>query len=527
MLSRNNLKFRKDWDITKENFIGWVSNNSLKKFIQENCTIDNLSLWWATKLVSKDNVNFPDWFVDLKKVFCEKNYQVSQKSFFWLRFFFKFLYNLLKQILWTIFIKIFSFSRFRNYKFENCFHSYNYDFSLKDNEFYNKLYGKIYTNYNKKKNIHIISNIKKIFFLQNYLNFSKNDNLVILDEYVSLKEIIRINLIAITSLFRVLKFIKKNEKVFVIKKKNCKNILKPLLLNSFCGEIQTSILMALSVRNFLEDKEFKNFITYGEFTPMYRPTYFYVKKLRNKPKITTFQHGQGNSLFNFSKKEEFSLNSNLAGTEYSPSPDKYFVQGKNFYKNIKKFYRGTVKIIGSPRYDNIVFKRKKLKLDGVNRKKKNILVCTSVGDHEDILDLVSRSANNQHNYILSPHPDNKKKVFSLYENKFKSKVHFSILNNYSTAQLIQVSDLVITGLSHACIEAQLIGIPSIRVANPAKPDYLDHKDQIKVIYTSDELKKVLRKQNFKLYKIKKIKKLIKDYFLYLDNKAYKRFWKYI
>ena len=136
--------------------------------------------------------------------------------------------------------------------------------------------------------------------------------------------------------------------------------------------------------------------------------------------------------------------------------------------------------------------------------RKNILVCTSVGDHEDILDLVSRSANNQHNYILSPHPDNKK-VFSLYENKFKSKVHFSILNNYSTAQLIQVSDLVITGLSHACIEAQLIGIPSIRVANPAKPDYLDHKDQIKVIYTSDELKKVLRKQNFKLYKIKKIK----------------------
>ena len=94
MLSRNNLKFRKDWDITKENFIGWVSNNSLKKFIQENCTIDNLSLWWATKLVSKDNVNFPDWFVDLKKVFCGKNYQVSQKSFFWLRFSFKFSPNI-------------------------------------------------------------------------------------------------------------------------------------------------------------------------------------------------------------------------------------------------------------------------------------------------------------------------------------------------------------------------------------------------------------------------------------------------
>ena len=139
---------------------------------------------------------------------------------------------------------------------------------------------------------------------------------------------------------------------------------------------------------------------------------------------------------------------------------------------------------------------------------------------------MSRSANKQHNYILSPHPDNKKK-FIHYMRINSNQSSFFNIENYSTAQLIQVSDLVITGLSHACIEAQLIGIPSIRVANPAKPDYLDHKDQIKVIYTSDELKKVLRKQNFKLYKIKKIKKLIKDYFLYLDNKAYKRFWKYI
>ena len=166
-------------------------------------------------------------------------------------------------------------------------------------------------------------------------------------------------------------------------------------------------------------------------------------------------------------------------------------------------------------------------MKGVNKEKKNILICTSVGDHEDILDLVSRSGNKQHNYILSPHPDNKKKVLSLYENTYKSKFHFSILKNYTSAQLIQISDLVITGLSHACIEAQLIGIPSIRIANPAKPDYLDHKDQIQVIYTSNRLKKILQKKNFNLYKVKNIKKLIKDYFLYLDNKTYKRFWKYI
>lgn len=527
VISKNNLKFKKNWEITKENYINWVSNNSLKKFMQENCLTDNFSLWWATKIVSKDNVNSPGWFVELKKIFSEKNYKVSQKSFFWLIFFIKFLNNLFNQILWTVLIKFFSFTRFRNYKFDNCFHAYNYDFYLKGEKFENILYGKIYTSYNKKKNIYIVSNIKKKFFFQNYFNFRKSSNLIILDEFISLREIIKINIVAITNLFKILKFIKKNNEVFLIKKKDCENILKPLLLNSFSGEIQTSILMAKSIRNYLENKKFKNFITYGEFTPTYRPIYFYLKKLKNKPKIITFQHGHGNFLYNFNKKEEFSNNSEEIGTKYSPSPDKYFVQGKNFYRDLKKFYKGTIKVIGSPRYDNFDFKKKKLLLESSNNKKKNILICTSVGDYEDILDLVSKSANKKHNYILSPHPNNKEAVFSLYQSKYKSKIYFSIQKKYTTAQLIQASDLVITGLSHACIEAQLKGTPSIRIANPDKPDYLDHKDQIKVVYTAIELRKILQKENFKLYKIKMIKKLIKDYFLYLDNKAYKRFWRHV
>ena len=527
MSQRENTKIKKNWTHTRENYVNWVSSNKLKSFLHDNCSYEGLSLWWATTLVSKDNVNFPTWYINLKNIFKKKNFDLKENFFFWFLFLFKLIKNLIFKILWAVTIKFISYSRYNKYEYENLFHSYSYDFTKKDNKFVNKLYGKIFSSANSGKNLYLISIIKPLFFLQNYVNFKKNNNSIILDEYISVQEIILTNLIVIKNLVKVLNFIKKEKNIFHIKKKNCENILKPLFINSFCGEIQNSILMAKSVGNFLHKKRAKNFVTYGEFTPLYRPTYFYIKKCKNRPNITAFQHGHANFLYNFNKKNEFSKNENNEGTTHSPAPDKYFVQGYNFYKNLKKFYKGKLQIIGAPRYDSITFKRKYQKIEGINKKKKNILICTSVGDQEDILEILSKSVNVKYNYILSPHPDNKEKVFSLYKKKYKSKINLSLFKNYNTAQLIQISDLVITGLSHACIEAQLIGIPSIRIANPNKPDYLDHKDQITVIYSSNDLKKVLKKKNFLDYRIKKLKKLERDYFFRLDNKAYKRFWKYL
>ena len=66
MSKRGNYFSKKNWDLTNKLFINWVSKNELKFFLNQNCLIDGLSVWWPSKIVSKDNVNDQKWFIDLK-----------------------------------------------------------------------------------------------------------------------------------------------------------------------------------------------------------------------------------------------------------------------------------------------------------------------------------------------------------------------------------------------------------------------------------------------------------------------------
>ena len=90
---------------------------------------------------------------------------------------------------------------------------------------------------------------------------------------------------------------------------DCENILKPLLFESFSGFIQFSLINAQSIENIIKkNKNLKNFISYGEFTPGYRPIYFFIKKINMKIKITSIQHGNFNEniLYCLNHKSEFS-----------------------------------------------------------------------------------------------------------------------------------------------------------------------------------------------------------------------------
>lgn len=529
MQSKKYLHIKKRWDFTKQNYIEWVAKNNIKYFCSQNCKIDGLSIWWGTKLVSKDNINFPNWYIDLKNILHKKKYQVNKNNFFWVIFILKLIKNFLFKFFWILLIKILFLKKQKKFNYLNSFHAYDYDFTEnKKKIFVNKLYGKIISK--SKKNIILITVIKHKFFLKNYFKFKNINNVVFLDKYLSLKDLVLTNFYLLTYLFKLIFYIRNNKKIFLINKKNCKDVLEPLLFESFSGELQNSYLMGKSIFNFLKKNKIKNFITYGEFTPGYRLVYFYVKKIKKHPKITAFQHGQPNSLFNFNKNIEFKKYSknNDEGVMYSPSPDQYFVQGYKFFKNLKKFYKGRVKIIGSPRYDNFKFIKYKIKkIKKLDRKKKNVLLCTSIGDHEYLFDYISKTYTKKYNYILSSHPDNKQEVFNFYKKKYSSKIKFYTFENYKTSDLIQISDLVITGLSNSSLESQLFGISSIRLTNPERPDNLDPEEEIKIICSVKELKNVLNNNNFYSYKIKNIKKLKKNYFYKLDNKTYKRFWKFL
>ena len=57
------------WETTRKIYINWLTKNELRRIFSKNIKYENLSLWWLTDLISKDNVNKPEWFSNLHKTF--------------------------------------------------------------------------------------------------------------------------------------------------------------------------------------------------------------------------------------------------------------------------------------------------------------------------------------------------------------------------------------------------------------------------------------------------------------------------
>ena len=124
-------KYFKEWRFTKNSYTSWVSNTKLRKFFAQNLVIRNFSIWGATSIVSKDNLNKKNWYINLnKKVNNNKSFSNNKINLFkfYVIFFLKFFKNFFIYIIWNIILKLISFSRFKKVNKENCFHSFNYNF---------------------------------------------------------------------------------------------------------------------------------------------------------------------------------------------------------------------------------------------------------------------------------------------------------------------------------------------------------------------------------------------------------------
>ena len=59
-------KYFSYWKNTRKFYCNWASDTDLKNFFsKEENNIYGLSPWWATTLVSKDNLNNKRWYQDL------------------------------------------------------------------------------------------------------------------------------------------------------------------------------------------------------------------------------------------------------------------------------------------------------------------------------------------------------------------------------------------------------------------------------------------------------------------------------
>ena len=113
----------KDWNYTRNCFLKWLDNNELKKEICKNIRVENLSIWWITRLVDKDIVLDNKWYINLNDKLNNKKITYNN-NFFYLGLITKLLKNFFKNIIFITFIKIF-FSQ-NNFKIKrnlNCYYS--------------------------------------------------------------------------------------------------------------------------------------------------------------------------------------------------------------------------------------------------------------------------------------------------------------------------------------------------------------------------------------------------------------------
>ena len=512
---------------TNNLFHEWVNTTNLKKFFAEKVCFENFSLWWITRIIDKDNVNIKEnrWYFDLNRVLSKKNNKIQE--FNWSIFFIKLIKNFLKNIFWISYFKFMNLFLGKNInkkKHDNCFHTFDIQLNKYNNKSIDKIYGYAPFKIKKKRNFFLISSSTKKFnvFVDKFIN----DHYVV-NAYLDYSSFFKIYYVVFINLFKTLKYIKLNKNLFIIKKIDCTKVLKPLLINSFCGSIQNSLIQALSIQSFLKKKRVKKFICYGEFNPGYRSIYHFAKKVNYPIKIIAIQHGYANEnlLFFSHKKKDFDVKEKQ-GKLCSPMPDQYLVKGEQFKEILKKYYPKKINVIGCLKNDMINFNKKKSIKNLRHNNKKKILVAPSIGDEETILmylkefALKNQTLLQEFDFYLSPHPGNKQKTIKLFQKKL-SEIKFFFTKESSFVKM-QSCDLVICNLSNIAYEATIMGVPAMRVADTAKPLLFHLKDSVKKIYDYQSFAKELKK---KIFFLADRESIIKYFFYKIDNNAYKRFWK--
>jgi len=529
----------KKWDKTLNAYVNWVANTELRKYFSKEIKINNFSLWWASNICQKDNVLKNKWYYDLKSCLTENKNINYNKTEFYLIFFSKLTKNFVTHLLWFTVIRFLSFSRFKKIKRKNCFHSINYNLLKNKDSYIDRCYGNTPFIKNKNDNFFLANVSKKKFFISNIFkkkNLKKDIPYIIADEYLSILDVLYIYYKTIFYFFKLKIYLNKNKKIFFIKNIDCRKVLEPFLLKSFEGEIQNSIFTGLSVNKFLKNKKIKLFTTYMEFNPGGRSIYFFVRNLKKPPKIITIQHAHANKniIYYCHKKNEFTKKKQLEGLYYSPSPDFYLTQGRQFDRFLNTYFLNKTKIIGCLKYDVYRLKKNKnntklnkIKFLDKKENKKIILICPSIGDELNILDYLKKSVNFNFRFILSPHPTFKKNIIKKYLHELRDKCYIEVHDDVSTFDLISISDLVICGSSIVAYEALFLNGKSIKIINSEDPPILDLRDKLPSVTSSKKLKKILNSDSFPKTNSTTIKRIKRNYFYRLDNKAYLRFWNFV
>jgi hypothetical protein len=585
------------WEKLREDFTNWVSKVTTIEFKKNTTLLDilhwnEMPTWWINQLTSKDVAINNQWFKRLQVIYvlkyCPeistiitddmilkktinlnfKNKKVTTNNI-WVVEFVKLQFISISNMIKLIFslldvlkkkILLFGQKKYVDQNliwFRTAFPANSeilsegilIDRHIKNTPLIDKNYGfksgylVSLLSYQKDKKL----NIFQMWYLIRSFEKRSQRKSVFIEAYLSFLDVFKAYYTTIIELYK-LNFLYKEKfflDLFSFNDLDLSLILIDHHRSSYYGFIQYNKLLSLSLIRFLEYyKKGQTIITYEEFLPHTRFAYFYSKKINNSNKFIAIQHTSRsrNKLFSYFRKSEFFIKDKNLGSNHMPSPDFYFVHGSQYKKILSEFYENKkIKVLGCLRNEKLFY----LKFNQINIAKnikekislgshKNILIAPSLNDLEDILLIIDKLYKYKDiNINLRPHPATDKKHILKAMERINSKLKLIIIDNFSTYELICVSDLVICGNSTIAFEAAYFGVQSIRVL-PQEIFPLYENDLGKLIpyinNTDDfifwyEDFRQIKKSNLNFKKL--LNNLSNEYYYNINGKVQERFWTYL
>ena len=505
----------KAWDKTRRNYINWVTNTDLRYEFGKKIKFEDLSLWWITKLVDRDNVNEPEWYLNLNKKLNRKESNVEKNNFSIFLLILKVIKNFSTRLIFVIFIKLFFSKRKIPNKKTTCLYAILLNFRLIGKKYVDYQYGKFGINDSRNK-VYFLDLQENLNLFINYFNIRNNlkkipFDYVIEQHNISIVDLFKIYISTIVNLILTLKILKKKN-YFFINKINCERILKQKLIESYFGSIQDHLLKGYALKNTLRKLSCRNFVTYFEFFPRSRSIYYFAKKAMIK-NIISIQHGNphDNHLVLNIKKNDYSKED--LNNFYSPKPDVICCQGEKYFKKMKKIFpRNKIYKVGSFKIElskNKIKPPKKKKFKKLKQKNK-ILIIAGLYDWASFVTLLNKCKLDNFDIFLCPHPV-KNRCLGFFKENFKHR--FKTVNPDFHHQLTE-KDYIIFGNSSLGIEVAIKKHNAFRVYDKEFIASFDPNQEIVTATNSNTISNILKRRIYNNSSFLK-----KNYFFKYDRSA--------
>ena len=507
------------WDYTRKKYVNWLSETDLRKEFSKKIKFENLSLWWLSDLMSKDNINESEWYINLYKKLNHKKNKHAKSGYNYFYLFINLLKKIILKLISYIFINIFFSNKKNILSKRDCYYGLYTNFVYHDGQFIDRQYGRLTTK-NKNNKIYIIELPENFFLIKNIFKIKKNLRKVPLNYIISNKELKFFNILKIfaccyQSLLMTIKILKKKN-YFFINRINCKDILEKKLINSFFGPIQDQLLKAKALQCSLNKISVTNFINCYDFYPQARAFYYFSKKTEVKNIVNV------NHAIYFKNDLNYGFNSNdfskSKSSFFSPKPDYFFSQGLKYYKKLRKtFGNKNVFCTGSLKVElNKFILKNKINRKLNNFKKRTILLLCGINDYNAFIHILNQCELDNWKILVAPHPLKKDNTIRSFREKLK--MDFTNVSLQKKEKLFSKCDYIICGNAILGYELAIRNYNVLRVC---------HKDFIPTFDINNEVPTAKNKREFlKLISKSKIsqksKFIEKNYFYKYDMKTSNR-----